>query len=62
MCGITGFVGAGSRADLARMTAALAHRGPDSAGFFVDEAMHIFLGHRRLTIIDFGLGPSADVE
>ena len=52
MCGIAGFVGAGSRPDLARMTAALAHRGPDSDGFFVDEAMHVFLGHRRLTIID----------
>jgi asparagine synthase (glutamine-hydrolysing) len=38
------------------MTAALAHRGPDSEGFFVDEAMHIFLGHRRLTIIDSALG------
>jgi asparagine synthase (glutamine-hydrolysing) len=52
MCGIAGFVGAGSRPDLARMAAALAHRGPDSDGFFVDEAMHVFLGHRRLSIID----------
>jgi len=52
MCGIAGFVGAGSRLDLARMAAALAHRGPDSDGFFVDEAMHVFLSHRRLSIID----------
>jgi asparagine synthase (glutamine-hydrolysing) len=52
MCGIAGFVGAGSRPDLARMAAALSHRGPDSDGFFVDEAMHVFLGHRRLSIID----------
>ena len=33
MCGIAGFVGAGDRDDLARMTAALAHRGPDGEGF-----------------------------
>jgi asparagine synthase (glutamine-hydrolysing) len=52
MCGITGFVGAGSRQDLERMAAALTHRGPDSDGFFVDEVMHVFLGHRRLIIID----------
>jgi asparagine synthase (glutamine-hydrolysing) len=56
MCGVVGFVGAGSRQDLERMAAALAHRGPDGDGFFVDEAMHVFLGHRRLAIIDVASG------
>jgi asparagine synthase (glutamine-hydrolysing) len=56
MCGIVGFVGDGSRSDLTRMTSALAHRGPDDAGYFVDESLHIFLGHRRLAIVDVKSG------
>jgi asparagine synthase (glutamine-hydrolysing) len=56
MCGIAGFIGSGNRADLAAMTAALAHRGPDGAGFHVDEAAQIFLGHRRLAILDLAGG------
>ncbi|MDE2402254.1 MAG: asparagine synthase (glutamine-hydrolyzing) [Burkholderiales bacterium] len=35
---------------LARMTDALAHRGPDGEGFFIDR--EIGMGHRRLSIID----------
>ena len=62
MCGITGFVSAepaGSqssswRAVLARMTEAIAHRGPDSEAFFHDE--HAFFGHRRLSIVDLAGG------
>ena len=56
MCGICGFAGKGSRADLARMTAALVHRGPDGEGYFVDETARIFLGHRRLAIVDIAGG------
>ena len=52
MCGICGFVGLGSRGDLARMMTALIHRGPDGQGQFVDEAARVFLGHRRLAIVD----------
>src|SRR6185436_10735028 len=52
MCGIAGFVGAGSRRDLTAMTAALAHRGPDGDGEYIDGERHIFLGHRRLAIVD----------
>ncbi len=37
MCGIAGFHGLGQRDDLIRMTNALQHRGPDAAGFHVDE-------------------------
>jgi asparagine synthase (glutamine-hydrolysing) len=56
MCGLVGFVGAGSRQDLERMAAAVAHRGPDGDGFFVDETERVFLGHRRLAIIDVASG------
>ncbi len=30
----------------------LRHRGPDAAGSWTDETEHVFLGHRRLSIID----------
>ena len=36
MCGVAGFVGAGDRADLESMAAALVHRGPDDAGFHIE--------------------------
>lgn len=50
MCGIAGFFGTGRREDLLKMTARLSHRGPDAEGIF--EKPGIFLGHRRLSIID----------
>jgi asparagine synthase (glutamine-hydrolysing) len=58
MCGIAGFVNRqGLRADRAvveRMTATLAHRGPDGDGIYcVGPAA---LGHRRLSIIDVAGG------
>jgi asparagine synthase (glutamine-hydrolysing) len=53
---LAGFAGRGDRGDLARMTAALAHRGPDGEGFHCDEAAAVFLGHRRLSIIDVAGG------
>lgn len=56
MCGIAGFVGSGTRADLVRMTRAIAHRGPDAEGLWQDEARGVFLGHRRLSIIDLAGG------
>ncbi|MBM3518861.1 MAG: asparagine synthase (glutamine-hydrolyzing) [Alphaproteobacteria bacterium] len=54
MCGIAGFVGPGSLADLARMCGALAHRGPDAAGYWQsDGGPHaVALGARRLVILD----------
>ncbi len=52
MCGIAGFAGPGTRAHLEAMTQALAHRGPDGEGFFIDAARAVHLGHRRLAIID----------
>ena len=56
MCGITGFIGKGELADLRRMTDAIAHRGPDDAGYWSDEARGVHLGHRRLSILDLSGG------
>jgi asparagine synthase (glutamine-hydrolysing) len=54
MCGITGIIdlkgGAVDGGLVRKMTDALAHRGPDSDGFFVEGPAG--LGHRRLSIID----------
>lgn len=53
MCGIAGYVGPRAteqRALLERMSARIAHRGPDDDGLWVDEKA--VLGHRRLSIID----------
>ena len=56
MCGLAGFVGAGDRGDLAAMVAALVHRGPDAEGSWVDADRGVYLGHRRLAILDLGGG------
>ena len=54
MCGIAGIANLNqepaSTAILRRMTAAIAHRGPDGEGHYTQG--HIGLGHRRLAIID----------
>jgi asparagine synthase (glutamine-hydrolysing) len=52
MCGIAGFVGAGDADDLSRMTDALVHRGPDDSGSAVDREHGVWLGHRRLVVVD----------
>ncbi len=54
MCGIAGFIGSGDRSVIERMTQSLAHRGPDDEGFFV--VPPVYLGHRRLSIIDLSGG------
>ncbi len=54
MCGIAGIVrfdeGTADAGMLHRMAEAMAHRGPDGSGVFVDEA--VGFAHRRLAIID----------
>ena len=54
MCGIAGIVHLdgqpASPVILRQMTDAIAHRGPDGEGFYVDG--FVGLGHRRLAIID----------
>ena len=59
MCGIAGIFDTRERRPidrplLERMTTALAHRGPDGAGFHA--AAGVGLGHRRLAIIDLSGG------
>jgi asparagine synthase (glutamine-hydrolysing) len=54
VCGIAGALELDGRPSdpdvLARMTAAIAHRGPDGEGVYIDGSLG--LGHRRLAIID----------
>src|SRR5271155_5393448 len=52
MCGIAGFVGRGGRDNLQTMVAAIAHRGPDEESTWRSEVDPVFLGHRRLSILD----------
>jgi asparagine synthase (glutamine-hydrolysing) len=64
MCGIAGFTAPGreAREVVAAMNRALAHRGPDGSGAFVDH--QIALGHTRLAVIDpaGGVQPRVDEE
>jgi asparagine synthase (glutamine-hydrolysing) len=59
MCGFAGLIhprpdsdADALRAEIAPMSRAVAHRGPDGEGVFVDPAAGIALGHRRLAIHD----------
>ena len=56
MCGIAGFFGAGDEVTLWRMTARIAHRGPDDDGFLVEPDRGVHLGFRRLAILDIAGG------
>ncbi len=67
MCGIAGILIAHQSTEtveipdglfhLKKMTDAIAHRGPDGEGFWNNDAGNVFLGHRRLAVID--LSPAA---
>jgi asparagine synthase (glutamine-hydrolysing) len=52
MCGVCGFQGRFQHADLERANELLCHRGPDDCGVFFDDAAHVGIAHRRLSIID----------
>ncbi len=56
MCGIAGFSGSGDAGVLRKMTDAIRHRGPDDDGLWQDEKRRVFLGFRRLAIIDLAGG------
>jgi len=56
MCGIAGFIGRGTLADLQRMSDCLKHRGPDGEGTWLRPDEGVFLAHRRLAIIDVAGG------
>ena len=56
MCGIAGIIQSNPHSfhadQLHRMTDALAHRGPDGHGYWLQEDNKVLFGHRRLSIID----------
>ena len=58
MCGFAGFIhpdGVSSSEAahiLKKQTDAISRRGPDDSGFWIDEALGVGLGHRRLAIVD----------
>ncbi|WP_281857990.1 asparagine synthase (glutamine-hydrolyzing) [Litoreibacter halocynthiae] len=59
MCGITGFLSypgqtwvEAAETQLGDMMTAIAHRGPDSQGHWVDAGSGVALGHLRLAIVD----------
>lgn len=52
MCGISGFFGNGTLDDLCSMNSVMIHRGPDEEGYWYDEKLGVYLGHRRLSVID----------
>lgn len=58
MCGIAGywqsapFDGTAARAVIERMSSAIAHRGPDDSGAWLDADAGIALGHRRLSVVE----------
>ncbi len=56
MCGIAGILSSSpslvNTERLKKMTNALAHRGPDGEGHWINSSGNIALGHRRLSIID----------
>lgn len=59
MCGIAGFFATSQSIEsqdgahiLKHMTNSIAHRGPDADGFWSDAQDGVFLGHRRLSILD----------
>ena len=62
MCGIVGLwepnhgqSETDARRLIARVTDPLAHRGPDSAGYWVDAEAGLAFGHRRLSIVDLSV-------
>ena len=55
MCGITGYLNFSQNLEknvIEKMTCALAHRGPDGHGTWLDPSAGIAMGHTRLSIID----------
>jgi asparagine synthase (glutamine-hydrolysing) len=71
MCGIAGLwrlgggVAPALEAQVRAMTAAIAYRGPDGDGHWIDADIGIALGHRRLAIIDLtptGVQPMASAD
>jgi len=68
MCGINGLllrgaVAPGRLRDAVRaMNAAIAHRGPDGDGVWIDEPLRAAFGHRRLSIIDLSAAAAQPMQ
>ncbi|MGI9591487.1 MAG: asparagine synthase (glutamine-hydrolyzing) [Myxococcota bacterium] len=56
MCGIAGFAGRGDAMDLHRMSAALAHRGPEADATWSESGDGLQLANRRLAVVDPATG------
>jgi asparagine synthase (glutamine-hydrolysing) len=57
MCGIAGFIqSSDAPGDLAKMLACQAHRGPDGQGEWRSADGRVWLGHRRLAVVDLSEG------
>jgi len=56
MCGICGFIGKGDVETLTKMNNVLSHRGPDGEGYWHNAEEAVYLGHKRLSIIDLEKG------
>jgi asparagine synthase (glutamine-hydrolysing) len=56
MCGIAGFIGKGDSSVLKSMTDSISYRGPDAEGNYADSDYRVYLGHRRLSIVDLSGG------
>lgn len=56
MCGVTGYLSTAMPDDadavVARMASAIARRGPDDSGHWIDREAGMAIGHRRLSIVD----------
>lgn len=52
MCGVIGYSGFDASNAIAAGMHAIAHRGPDDSGVFIDSTASVGLGHRRLAIVD----------
>ena len=64
MCGILGFVGQSdfNISEFSDANDLLAHRGPDDSGIWTNKNKQIFLGHRRLSILDLSSKGSQPME
>ena len=66
MCGLTGYLASDSLLPslsvLRRMADAIAHRGPDSDGYWVNAQAGISLAHRRLAIMDLSPAGAQPME
>ncbi|MDR0665482.1 MAG: asparagine synthase (glutamine-hydrolyzing) [Helicobacteraceae bacterium] len=53
MCGVVGYLGGAVSETIAlKMSEAIAHRGPDDSGVWIDQSVGVVLAHRRLSVVD----------